>query len=204
MTASILLGGLLAASPALAQAEREPGETCTDGRKNGPEGDVDCGGDCRACRHGRACTHAIHCASGLCAEGACAERPHVPSLPVPEGYRVTMSRHDGAASVRRAGALFFALAYGAAYGTAVSAPRFASSLYVPLVGPWVALDRTEYPAAKGALIADGALQAMGAVLLITGIIGAGEQLIREEPSAAASVPASRRIALEGTSLRLRF
>jgi hypothetical protein len=51
--------------------------TCTDGRKNGDESDVDCGGSCPnsggvACAVGKACTQAPDCLSGLCEAKVCA------------------------------------------------------------------------------------------------------------------------------------
>jgi hypothetical protein len=45
--------------------------TCTDGRKNGDESDVDCGGACPRCDDAAACAQNGDCASGLCGGGAC-------------------------------------------------------------------------------------------------------------------------------------
>ena len=45
--------------------------TCTDGLKNGPESDVDCGGSCPLCAAGKACTGSWECASGICTGGIC-------------------------------------------------------------------------------------------------------------------------------------
>lgn len=41
--------------------------TCTDGVRNGNEGDVDCGGACAACAVGQTCTSGEQCAEGVCA-----------------------------------------------------------------------------------------------------------------------------------------
>jgi len=46
--------------------------TCTDGLRNGPETDVDCGGGiCVPCAVGRTCQVATDCLSGLCVAGVC-------------------------------------------------------------------------------------------------------------------------------------
>ncbi len=47
------------------------GDSCTDGRKNGDESDVDCGGACGACASGADCSSASDCASGLCFDSGC-------------------------------------------------------------------------------------------------------------------------------------
>lgn len=51
--------------------------TCTDGRKNGDESDVDCGGSCAAgagatCATGKGCASGPDCKSGLCEGNLCA------------------------------------------------------------------------------------------------------------------------------------
>ncbi|HQY61515.1 MAG: hypothetical protein IPF92_13285 [Myxococcales bacterium] len=51
--------------------------TCTDGRKNGDESDLDCGGSCAAgggstCATGKACTNGDDCQSGQCEAKVCA------------------------------------------------------------------------------------------------------------------------------------
>jgi hypothetical protein len=46
--------------------------TCSDGRKNGSESDVDCGGSCPPCANGKSCTGRDDCEGGFCANGACA------------------------------------------------------------------------------------------------------------------------------------
>ncbi len=46
--------------------------TCTDGKKNGNETDVDCGGPiCPACADGKTCKNGTDCSSGVCAVGFC-------------------------------------------------------------------------------------------------------------------------------------
>ena len=55
----------------LASCESEP--TCSDGLKNGSEGDVDCGLSCGTpCADAMGCTVAGDCKSGVCAAGVCA------------------------------------------------------------------------------------------------------------------------------------
>lgn len=45
--------------------------TCTDGKKNGSETDVDCGGNCARCRAGKTCSTRDDCSTALCVNGAC-------------------------------------------------------------------------------------------------------------------------------------
>lgn len=127
---------------------------------------------------------------------------------MPTGYDLARSRHDAAASVRFAGALFFGVAFGGAYVVAVAMPRRASDLYVPIVGPWLALDDYRNPLNKTLLASDGALQAGGAILLLAGILGAGRRLVRiEDENAEMVVGRPRRprwIAFDGTGVSGRF
>lgn len=46
--------------------------TCQDGVRNGNETDVDCGGTCRVCAVGLACSMNTDCASSMCVAGVCA------------------------------------------------------------------------------------------------------------------------------------
>jgi hypothetical protein len=46
---------------------RRPAPTCTDGRRNGSETGIDCGGSCGPCADGQRCRVAGDCASGRCA-----------------------------------------------------------------------------------------------------------------------------------------
>ena len=47
--------------------------SCSDGRKNGAETDVDCGGPCGTCPDYRACAVGGDCRSGTCSAGRCRE-----------------------------------------------------------------------------------------------------------------------------------
>jgi hypothetical protein len=60
-----------------AGGEGGSGPTCADGRRNGPETDVDCGGDsCLPCHFGQDCQNDGDCATLKCGEDKkCAERP---------------------------------------------------------------------------------------------------------------------------------
>lgn len=50
--------------------------TCTDGKKNGDESDVDCGGDCPSkCATGQACGKGADCTHGVCTSGKCEAPP---------------------------------------------------------------------------------------------------------------------------------
>ena len=47
-------------------------EKCSDGKQNGDETDVDCGGDtCAGCADGLACLSHADCADGYCSDGLC-------------------------------------------------------------------------------------------------------------------------------------
>ena len=51
-----------------------PPPTCTDGKKNGSETDIDCGGGtCPTCAKGKGCSNSTDCVSGVCAAGKCLE-----------------------------------------------------------------------------------------------------------------------------------
>ncbi|MEB2310217.1 MAG: hypothetical protein OZ921_14525 [Sorangiineae bacterium] len=153
--------------------------SCYDGAQNGPESDVDCGGDCPLCAVGSACRVARDCASGLCNASVCEERSWSPGTPIPSGYHVEQSRHDRAATARVGGAWFLGVGYASAYVSALALPNQLSAMYVPLAGPWLSLRRAEPGWPKTLLIANGVVQDVGAVLLIGGLIGAGQQLLRE-------------------------
>src|SRR5512143_701555 len=115
----VLVCSLAAALALFATRAAGAASSCYDGVQNGPESDVDCGGDCPLCDIGRACRVARDCQSGLCTAGQCEERLWTPSEPIPAGYRVDQSNRDRAATARLGGALFFGVGYGAAYVTAL-------------------------------------------------------------------------------------
>ena len=47
--------------------------TCGNGKRDGSETDLDCGGDCEACDPGKGCTTAADCTTKVCStQGACA------------------------------------------------------------------------------------------------------------------------------------
>jgi hypothetical protein len=112
----------------------------------------------------------------------CIERVHERGAPVPGGYRAETSDNDRAATARLAGGLFFFGSYGAAYAVALSMPSQLSWLYVPLVGPWGALGKANLfeqdLTVKALLVTDGAMQAAGAILWLSGYLLRGEQLLR--------------------------
>ena len=154
-------------------------ESCDDGIRNGPESDVDCGGDCPPCERKARCGRATDCQSGLCVDGTCAERRLPRGAPVPPGYDTELARSDAAASVRKVGIVFISVGYGSAYFAALSYPAVIGALYVPVAGPWLTMKQTEKVGAKALLAANGALQGAGAILLIAGVAGAGRQLVRK-------------------------
>jgi hypothetical protein len=168
-----IVGALFCASPALA---REP--SCSDGIVNGQESDVDCGGACDPCEIGQRCRRARDCSSGLCSTGECIEQKYTRGDPVPIGYRVEVSQHDAAASVRTFGYVLFALSYGGAYAAALSLPGELAWMQAPVLGPWLALGNVDDEGLEALIIADGVLQAGGAALIIGGILARGHRLVR--------------------------
>jgi hypothetical protein len=180
--------GALVAAVLSASSAQAAGPSCFDRRQNGPESDIDCGGDCPACEYGRRCLRARDCISGLCAEGLCIERAHARDDPVPPGYQVEVSEHDAAAGVRTTGLWFFGVSYAGAYVTALSVPGKLSFMYLPVLGPWLALGNAEDDALRLLIIADGAFQAAGAALLVGGIVGRGYQLVRTESARVELLP----------------
>jgi hypothetical protein len=56
--------------PTLPDGGKPPPASCADGKKNGTETDVDCGGACPKCADGLLCGVATDCTSGVC-EAAC-------------------------------------------------------------------------------------------------------------------------------------
>ena len=155
------------------------GATCFDGIRNGPESDVDCGGDCPSCERGKHCNSPRDCYSGRCAVGECAERAYEKSEPVPAGYRLETSEADGAAITRTIGWIALGVGYGSAYVAALSAPGNVSWLYAPVIGPWIVVAKKDAPL-PGLIAVDGLFQTVGAGLVVYGIAAAGKQLVRDE------------------------
>lgn len=160
--------------------------SCYDGIQNGPESDVDCGGDCPLCEIGQRCHTARDCESGLCDAGHCREQAYTPGTPVPPGYRVATSMRDRAATARIAGAAFLAIGYAAAYTSALVLPGRVSWMYAPAVGPWLSLHNVKPTASKALVVADGVIQDAGAALLIGGIASSGRQLLRTRETLSSS------------------
>jgi hypothetical protein len=183
--ATLLRFALLATLSFVARLAPAQTASCYDALQNGPESDVDCGGDCVPCDIGFRCAVARDCASGRCVRGECQEHAWKSGESVPSGYRLETSSGDAAASARRAGILFFGLSYGGAYIGALVLPQRLSWLYAPIVGPWAALQEDELGGwLRALLVTDGALQAAGAALLLGGIAGRGQQLVRGEMARA--------------------
>lgn len=154
--------------------------SCHDGVKNGPESDVDCGGDCPSCAIDKACVRARDCISGLCAAGVCAERTVPRGASAPPGYELRPALSDPGATARRAGIVFFGVGYAGAYAAALSLPGRLAWMYAPILGPWLSLKNVDAPELKAVLVADGVLQASGALLIVGGAAQSGSQLVRSE------------------------
>jgi hypothetical protein len=168
-----------AETPPARPAFRAAGETCSDERLDGLESDVDCGGDCWPCPVDARCQVARDCESGRCAEGRCAEQIYQPGSPIPEGYHLERAENDAAATARLCGTLFLGVGYAGAYASVVSYPTRLGALYLPVLGPWVALGHIDSTVGKTLLATDGALQAAGAILLVGGLVVAKQQLLRD-------------------------
>jgi len=73
-----MLCAAVLACVACSPPQREGPDTCTDGKVDGDEADVDCGGSCaKKCADGQFCAAASDCAGGNCDESRCAP-PCVP------------------------------------------------------------------------------------------------------------------------------
>jgi hypothetical protein len=124
-----------------------------------------------------------------------------PGIPPPPGYHVEQSPRTGlviAGTVVAAVPYFFSVvAAGAAQSNNAS-----GDLYVPLAGPWLTMGQRKYGCNPDqtnsttgqnlqcvadifvvmGLIADGALQAVGATLLIVGLTATKSELVRDDQS----------------------
>src|SRR5690348_5063006 len=49
--------------------------SCNDGKKDGDETDVDCGGSCAPCATGKTCAKSSDCASAACLNNMCIDLP---------------------------------------------------------------------------------------------------------------------------------
>ncbi|HVU04091.1 MAG TPA: hypothetical protein VHE30_20175 [Polyangiaceae bacterium] len=173
--------------------------TCFDGVRNGPESDVDCGGDCVPCEEGDRCVAPRDCVSGRCSEGECEERPYVKGADLPPGYHLEPMATGGPATARTIGWVSLGVGYGAAYVTALSLPGEVGALYVPVFGPWIEVgDRTQ--GLRGLIAVDGLLQTVGAGLVIGGLIAGGKQIVRDDPVLAHLVVTPARIGRDGYGL----
>ncbi|HMR10676.1 MAG TPA: hypothetical protein PKA88_33090 [Polyangiaceae bacterium] len=164
------------------------GQSCHDGIKNGPESDVDCGGDCPPCALGKTCSSARDCVSGRCADGECVERVIPKGAAAPAGYETRTAFTDPGATARQAGIVFLSVGYAGAYVSALSLPGRLSWMYAPILGPWLTLNQVEEPELKGLIVADGAFQAGGAILIIGGLVSGGSQIVRAPDSAFVVTP----------------
>jgi hypothetical protein len=199
VTLALLLAAPAAAAQSLpATIPNAPG-TCSDGVRTGLESGVDCGGPCDPCAVGDTCRFARDCVSGRCGAGRCEERPYATDDPVPNGYDVMRSETDAFATVRTTGWVFFLASYAPAYVGAMSLPSQLGALYVPVVGPWFAIGHVDQSTSKVLIAVDGALQDAGAVLLIGGLLGAGQQLVRT-PAPIASLHVVPHVGRDGYGL----
>ena len=171
--------GIVVAAACVAMA-MDAHATCFDKVQDGPESDVDCGGDCIPCERGDLCRYPRDCYSGRCSDGVCTEREYLKGEPVPPGYRVETSTADGAAIARTIGWISLGLGYGVAYVSALSLPGKVSALYIPVAGPWIEVSDSGQ-GLRGLIAVDGFFQTVGAGLVVGGIAAGGKQLVRDDP-----------------------
>lgn len=72
--------------------------TCSDGRNNGTETDVDCGGPCAACGDNRACGAGTDCASEVCVDHVCSPATCVDGVANGDELDVDCAGHCGPGS----------------------------------------------------------------------------------------------------------
>ncbi|MSP62491.1 MAG: VCBS repeat-containing protein [Myxococcales bacterium] len=65
-------GGATADGGAVLPDLTMPPQTCGNGKKDGDESDLDCGGSCLPCANGKGCGKPGDCVSAVCTAGACA------------------------------------------------------------------------------------------------------------------------------------
>ena len=137
--------------------------------------------------------------------------PYRSGQPIPEGYEVQSSSNSGLIVT---GLLTWIAGYGAALvvGTANDFEQGTGWFALPIVGPWAVLGARENPCAgidfddpqiedarcveeavdEAKLLAfaavDGLVQAVGAVLLIAGVVSGRQELVRRDLAAARLVP----------------
>jgi len=111
----------------------------------------------------------------------------------PETYTVTDAWN---APVFATGALVFAGSYGASAVVAASSDHVgADRLYIPVAGPWLALNEwgdcpiteprcDENTASKVLLVADGVFQAAGVITMLTGLVSPSTHTVVANPRAA--------------------
>jgi hypothetical protein len=153
--------------------------SCFDGVRDGPESDVDCGGDCPPCDRGLLCRIPRDCYSGRCAQSICEERIMDPLEPVPPGYHAETSVADGAATARTIGWISLGAGYVGAYASAIALPGEVSWMYLPVFGPWIEVADSNQ-GLRGVIALDGFLQTVGAGLVLGGIAMGGRQLVRDD------------------------
>lgn len=177
----------------------EASATCFDRIRNGPESDVDCGGDCIPCEQGDRCVTPHDCFSGRCSEWVCDERTYVKGTEVPPGYHLESSAVGGAATARTIGWISLGVGYGIAYASALSLPGEVGALYVPVFGPWIEV-ADSHQGLRGLIAVDGLLQTVGAGLVLGGIIAGGKQVVRDDPVLTTFVIRPSRVGRDGYGL----
>ncbi len=122
--------------------------------------------------------------------GVVSPPPPAPIVPATYEYEHYASPWD--APRFATGAFLFLGSYGMSIGVAVGAEndtidRGTDNLYIPVVGPWIALaDRPDCAnapcdhesAKKVLLVADGVIQAGGVITMISGLVTPREQIVR--------------------------
>lgn len=127
--------------------------------------------------------------------------------PVPPGYTPMQRRRTG---LIIGGAVTLGLSYGmSAYVAAAAASDDSEhpdvgALWIPLVGPFMALNEADNNSAKFALVCAGGAQLAGAIVLFFGVTSTRHVLVRNDVAAALTVGPMAGKGTSGLSLSGRF
>jgi hypothetical protein len=128
----------------------------------------------------------------------------VPGSPIPHGYHAETRVRKGSVIT---GSILFGVAYGyssfiASIGSDVSSEtgdrNVVGWLYIPVLGPFLQMQETDSATLRYLLAIDGAVQATGAILVVTGILYPKWLLVRNDLASGNIVP--MKVGLDGSGL----
>jgi hypothetical protein len=127
-----------------------------------------------------------------------------PGTPIPHGYHAETRVRKGSVIT---GSILFGVAYGyssffASLGSDISSEtgdrNVLAWLYLPVVGPFLEMSETDSATLRYLLAIDGAIQATGAILLVTGIMYPKWLLVRNDLASGNLIP--MKVGLDGSGL----